>query len=118
LSYDYNELKEEIDEDISKKLILRELDLPTFLMNENSTILVNLVTDKSFKLFKRFNITSDFLQIPPCKWKTNDDFLKADKIIKNFKVLNDAAERGIKLLQDFNESITKDDIQKTYLLQV
>lgn len=41
LSYGYNQLEKEIDEDISKKLILRGLDLPIFLMDENSTILVN-----------------------------------------------------------------------------
>lgn len=53
MSYDFNQLEKEIDEDISKQLILRELDLPTFSMDKNSTILVNLLaTDKSFKLFK------------------------------------------------------------------
>lgn len=39
-------------------------------------------------------------------------------MIKNLKVVNDAAERGIQLFQDFNESIMKGQIQKIYLLQI
>lgn len=34
------------------------------------------------------------------------------------KVINDAAKRRIKFLQDFNDNITKDEIQKIYVLQV
>ena len=32
-------------------------------------------------------------------------------------MVNDTAERGVKLIQDFNNSITKNEAQKQYLLQ-
>lgn len=49
--YDYNQLEEDIDENISKNLISKYLDFPPFLADINSTILVNLVTNNSFNLF-------------------------------------------------------------------
>ena len=36
----------------------------------------------------------------------------------NLKVVNDTAERGVKLIQDYNSIITNDEDQKQYLLQV
>lgn len=35
-----------------------------------------------------------------------------------FKVVNDIAEKGIKLIQDFNSYFTKDEKQKQFLLKV
>lgn len=34
------------------------------------------------------------------------------------KVVNDTAERGVKLIQDFNTTLTYDENQKPYILQV
>lgn len=34
------------------------------------------------------------------------------------RVVNDKAERGVKLIQDFNDTLTKDEDQKQFLLQV
>lgn len=39
-------------------------------------------------------------------------------MIKNIPVENDIAERGIKLINDYDKKITKDKIQKLYILQV
>ena len=44
--------------------------------------------------------------------------LKAKKIVNGFKVVNDTAERGVKLIQDFNSCLTKDEEQRQFLLQV
>ena len=44
--------------------------------------------------------------------------LKAKKIVNGFKVVNDKAERGVKLIQDFNSCLTKDEEQRQFLLQV
>lgn len=89
-----------------------------FLLNTNCDVLLSLITEKSINLFNRFDICPDFLKIDHLEWKTNEHFLKAENIIKNVHIVNDAAERGIKLLQDFNDNITKDEKQKIYLLQV
>lgn len=39
-------------------------------------------------------------------------------MLKTLSVVNDHAERGVKLMSDFNNLITKDEIQKQYALQV
>ena len=46
------------------------------------------------------------------------DFLKKQNTVKYLKVVNDTAERDIKLIEDFYESITKDEGQKQYVLLV
>ena len=38
--------------------------------------------------------------------------------VGNLKVVNDSAERGIKLIEDFKKKVTKDEHQKQFLLQV
>jgi len=51
-------------------------------------------------------------------WENNEDYNKALSILKNIPVINDVAERGVKLIEDYNNKITKDESQKQYLLQV
>ena len=47
-----------------------------------------------------------------------DKFKIAEALIKNLTCVNDCAERGVALMQTFNESITKNEEQKQFLLQV
>jgi len=42
--------------------------------------------------------------------------LQARKIINKLQVVNDVAERGVALLKEYNEIITKDEDQKQFLL--
>lgn len=70
------------------------------------------------KLFKRFAINTIFLNEDPLKWANNEDYNKALLVLKNIPVINDVAERGVKLIEDYNNKITKDESQKQYLLQV
>lgn len=51
------------------------------------------------------------------KWEENSDYQTALKFIKNAKVVNDAAERGVKIMQDFSKSTTKNKGDKQDLLQ-
>lgn len=44
--------------------------------------------------------------------------LRAKKIVKNLKVTKDSAERGVKLMTDFNSILTRDEEQRQYLLHV
>lgn len=47
-----------------------------------------------------------------------EDYQKGLKIVSNLLVVNDVAERNIKLIEDYNSILTKDEDQKQYLLQV
>lgn len=38
--------------------------------------------------------------------------------MKNLPCVNDCPERGVALIQNYNETITKDEEQKQFLLQV
>ena len=48
----------------------------------------------------------------------SNEYVQGKLVIGNLKVVNDSAERGIKLIEDFNEKFTKDENQKQFLLQV
>lgn len=39
-------------------------------------------------------------------------------MIKNIPVVDDIAESRLKLIEDYNKNISKDEIQKQYLLKV
>ena len=39
-------------------------------------------------------------------------------MVKALKVVNDTAERGVALIQEFNADLTRNEEQKQYLLQV
>ena len=80
--------------------------------------LLNLLTKETFTFFDRFNIKRDFLRQHPNTWPQNNDFQEGMKIVKTLKVVNDMAERGVKLITDFNNLLTQDEDQKQYVLQV
>ena len=80
--------------------------------------MLNLLTKETFTFFDRFNIKRDFLRQHPNTWPQNNDFQEGMKIVKTLKVVNDMAERGVKLITDFNNLLTQDEDQKQYVLQV
>ena len=62
---------------------------------------------------------SNFISaISPQRWKENEDFIEAKKIVRSLKVINDTAERGVQLITEFNNILTKNEEQKQFLLQV
>jgi len=78
----------------------------------------DFVCVKTNNLFKRFAINTDFLKLDPSTWRSNEDFQKSIVLLKKIPVINDVAERGVKLIEEYNDKITKDESQKQYLLQV
>ena len=70
------------------------------------------------KLHERFKISKEFLKSDRSKWGSMDLYVEGASIIRNLKVVNDSAERSIKLMEEFNKKITKDESQKQFLLKV
>lgn len=68
------------------------------------------------KFFARFTIATDFLNQNPEEWYKNVNYQKGISVLSQIKVVNDAAERGVKLITDFNDKITKDEEQKQFLM--
>ena len=51
-------------------------------------------------------------------WETDDDFQTAKKIVENIKVVNDTAERGVQLIDEYNKKLSTNEEPKQYILQV
>ena len=54
---------------------------------------------------------------PSKEWVFEQSYLSIGNIVLNLKVINDAAERTVKLGSDYGEKIVKGDNQKQALLQ-
>lgn len=75
------------------------------------------ISENSLKLFTRFGIDTSFLQYDPKSWENHISFVNGKELIKSLKIVNDTAERGVKLMADFNEALTVNEEQKQYVLQ-
>jgi len=78
----------------------------------------DFVTRSSRRLFEVLNIESGFLLSDPDDWENRPDYRAATELVRNIKVVNDMAERGVALMQNFNKTLTKDEKQQQFILQV
>ncbi|GBM80579.1 hypothetical protein AVEN_126481-1 [Araneus ventricosus] len=69
----------------------------------------DFISQKSLNLLKKLNIDNSFLNISPDLWDRDDSYLKSQEIFQNLRVVDDTAERGVKLVQDFNGLLTVDE---------
>lgn len=76
------------------------------------------ITEQSLSFFEKCNISLNFLHEDPSVWNDNLEYLKCFGLVAHLKVVNDTAERGVKLIQDFSQTLTHDEDQRQYLLQV
>ena len=60
---------------------------------------------------------TEFLTVSPDKWMDYPGYVECYTFARNMKVVNDTAERGVKLISDFLNTTTKDESQLQYLLQ-
>lgn len=76
------------------------------------------ITENTHHFFNRFKISKKFLQTDPQEWKKDAEYIATQNMLKTLEVVNDHAERGVKLMADFNTLITKNEEQKQALMQV
>lgn len=72
---------------------------------------------KTKKFFEITGIDTNFLNIHPKYWKTNEPFLASQKVVKGLICVNDAAERAIALYQQYKNCLSKES-EKEKLIQV
>lgn len=77
----------------------------------------DFISHRSLNLLTKLDVDIGFLNHSPDLWDMNDSYLKAQETFRNLNVVNDVAERGVKLIQDFNGLLTVDEEQKQFLLQ-
>lgn len=105
----------ERDSDNAKKLLVK----PTELMNTfEQKQLSDFVTKNTMSFFERFKIPTEFLKNDPNEWAHSDDYSTAVEFLSKIHVVNDTAERNIKLFSDYNTILTNDEKDKQYLMFV
>lgn len=93
------------------------LGRPVFKEITRDTTLTDLIGPESHTLFRLLDISNDWLAKPANQWSCDPTYLSAEKFVRTVKVVNDAAERGVKLISDFATVITTDPEQRAWLLQ-
>lgn len=76
------------------------------------------VSAETKALFERFQINTDFFKLNPDKWEQDQSYCKAAELMKKLNVTNDTAERGVKLMEEYNKLFTKNERQKQFVLKI
>ncbi|CAH0552503.1 unnamed protein product [Brassicogethes aeneus] len=84
----------------------------------NGMTIANFVTTNTVFFFRNLGIDMEFLQMKPEKWAMQKSYQDGLEIVKNLRVVNDNAERGVALIEAYSSTITKNEEQKQCLLQV
>lgn len=75
-------------------------------------------TTNSMKFFRILDISTEFLSEDPNTWESNDVYIQARNTVKSLSVVNDHAERAMKLMGTYNRKLTKDEGSFQDLLQL
>ncbi|ESO04095.1 hypothetical protein HELRODRAFT_173173 [Helobdella robusta] len=78
----------------------------------------DFVSSNTMQFFAILGLPQSFLNKRPSKWREDEQYKKAFEVVSSIKPVNDFAERGVALMQDFNRAIVSSEEQKQYLLQV
>lgn len=78
--------------------------------------LEDFVSSNTKRFFSITGISSDFIEKEVEDWDADKEYMKSKGIVKSLKVVNDIAERGVALIQEYNKILTLNEDQKQYLL--
>ena len=84
----------------------------------SSLHLQQFVTNNTKLFFKKLDLPTDFFNISPERWDTNESYLIAARVANSLQVVNDTAERAVALMEAYNSLHMRDEEQYQYLLQV
>lgn len=73
---------------------------------------------KKHKYIDQYELPHQFMDKDPELWAIDENCLQCKSVLSDLKVINDLAERGVALVQDYNNCLTRSEGQKQYLLQV
>lgn len=103
-----------LNKDYQEKRCVRG-DAATLNRNVNLSQLTN---KRSKYILNDLKISTSFFSLPPEYWSTNADYIAGKQIVLNLKVINDTAERGIKLFDEYNKVLTNNEEEKQLVLQI
>ena len=90
---------------------------PRFPEISKTTKLSDLINEDSWFVIHTLNLNVDFLCENVCTWSKNEDFLNSKSKVDKLNVVNDCAERAVKMTNDFVGS-SKEEDQFQNVLQV
>ena len=88
------------------------------IKNVQNSQVADFVTGSTRNFFTRLEISQDFLCKDPKDWNKDASYIKVKSFLTKLQVVNDLAERGAALIEQYNRILTKDEEQKQLLLQV
>ncbi|KAK6190395.1 hypothetical protein SNE40_002275 [Patella caerulea] len=97
------------------EFIIGKPQLPTVAAD---SAISDFIDPNSWMLFDVMHFDNSWMSENPSTWKENPSYLAAQNILKPLKVVNDPAERAVKLFSDFIDIITHDEDNRASLLQV
>jgi hypothetical protein len=96
---------------------LRRVD-PKSVGSFQAMTLSDFVTERSMNLFHALKIDPACLDGEPSKWHDCPTYISAKEKVSAMKVINDCAERAVKLATDFNAALTQDESQRQLVFQI
>ena len=76
--------------------------VPIFPVISIDTRVSSLIGRNSWFLFEALKLDTSWMSQPIANWEKYEDYVKALKFATHVKVVNDLAERGVKLASDFH----------------
>ena len=93
--------------------------VPLFKRNiDKHSQLLDFIGPETWFIFETLKLDTAWLYDLPELWPTYDSFVKGQKFAAYVKVVNDVAERGVKLYSDYAAILTDNEVQRESLLQV
>ena len=90
---------------------------PVFPAITSTTQLTDLVGPDSYMFFHILGISYEWIKVSPSHWEEYDSYKEAREFVRTTKVVNDLAERGIKMISDYAMILTNDEEMRVQLLQ-
>src|SRR6218665_48803 len=79
---------------------LKQTNLDMSDVGERS--IASFVTSSSLRFFELLHLPSEILKCDPQEWDSRRDYQAAAKYVRQMKVVNDCAERGVTLMQNYH----------------
>ena len=79
-------------------------NFPVVSKNQKNRSLSMFVGPDSLGFFRILRLESEFLKYPSSEWSNRSSYQYAKKVVDAIQVVNDAAERGVKLASDYLDS--------------
>lgn len=79
----------------------RNVIQPKYVPSLKNKTLDYFVTKKTVSLFKRFNLSTEFMDYEPSTWPERDLYMQGLQKVQKMQVVNDVAERKVKLMEEY-----------------